>query len=68
MTLPPLRIDDPEQFAWDDSADVVVLGFGAAGACAALEADIRLLYAKHRSDLKVLSCLANLLGLHLFFL
>ena len=39
MTLPPLRIDDPEQFAWDDSADVVVLGFGAAGACAALEAD-----------------------------
>ncbi|MBV2179754.1 MAG: FAD-binding protein [Castellaniella sp.] len=38
MTSIPLTIDDPERFAWDDTADVVVVGFGAAGACAALEA------------------------------
>lgn len=39
MTVSTLKIDDPERFAWDDTADVVVVGFGAAGACAALEAD-----------------------------
>ncbi len=38
MTSIPLTIDDPERFVWDDTADVVVVGFGAAGACAALEA------------------------------
>jgi len=38
MTSAPLTIDDPERFAWDETADVVVVGFGAAGACAALEA------------------------------
>ena len=38
MVLSPLEIDDPSQFAWDDSADVLVAGFGAAGACAALQA------------------------------
>jgi len=38
MVLPPLKVDDPERFAWDDAADVVVVGFGAAGACATLEA------------------------------
>lgn len=34
----PLRLDDPEQAQWFDEADVVVLGFGGAGASAALEA------------------------------
>ena len=38
MVLPPLKVDDPDRVAWDDTADVVVVGFGAAGACAALEA------------------------------
>lgn len=38
MTLAPLTIDDADRFAFDDTADVVVVGFGAAGACAALEA------------------------------
>ena len=36
--LDPIEIDDPSQLAWDDTADVVVVGFGAAGSCAALEA------------------------------
>jgi len=39
MVFPPLIIDDPGEVVWDDAADVVVAGFGAAGACAALEAD-----------------------------
>ncbi len=38
MILPPLKIDDSEAVAWDAAADVVVVGLGAAGACAALEA------------------------------
>ncbi len=38
MIISPLQIDDPNQSGWDDEADVVVVGFGAAGACAALEA------------------------------
>ena len=38
MVFPPLKIDDPDRVAWDETADVVVVGFGAAGACAALEA------------------------------
>ncbi|MER1967701.1 FAD-binding protein [Castellaniella sp. GW247-6E4] len=38
MTLSPLRIGDPADVAWDATADVVVVGFGAAGSCAALEA------------------------------
>lgn len=33
-----LDIEAAEQLAWDDSADVLVVGWGAAGACAALEA------------------------------
>ncbi|MEZ5656629.1 MAG: FAD-binding protein [Sphingobium sp.] len=35
---PPLRLKKGEEIAWDDSADVVVVGFGGAGAIAALQA------------------------------
>jgi len=35
---PPLVLTKSETEAWDDEADVVVVGFGGAGACAALEA------------------------------
>ena len=35
---PPLDIDRAESLAWSDSADVLVVGWGAAGACAAIEA------------------------------
>lgn len=34
----PLASSDPDAFPWDDSADVVVVGLGGAGICAALEA------------------------------
>lgn len=34
----PLRLERAEDLAWDDEADVVVVGFGGAGACAAIEA------------------------------
>src|SRR5690606_434234 len=33
-----LVLDDPDSTMWTDTADVIVIGFGAAGACAALEA------------------------------
>lgn len=36
--LPPEIVADPESFAWDDTADVVVIGFGASGSSAAIEA------------------------------
>ena len=35
---PPLVVDDPADQWWDERSDVVVVGFGGAGACAALEA------------------------------
>ena len=35
---PALEIDDASAVDWSDSADVVVVGWGAAGACAAIEA------------------------------
>ena len=35
---PPLEVARAEDIAWDDEADVLVVGWGAAGACAALEA------------------------------
>ncbi|MGO9452892.1 MAG: FAD-binding protein [Candidatus Binataceae bacterium] len=35
---PALRIDREDAVAWDDRCDVLVVGFGAAGAAAALEA------------------------------
>src|SRR5437879_13577184 len=35
---PPLRIDREDAISWDDSCDVLVVGFGAAGACTAIEA------------------------------
>lgn len=35
---PALEVDHPGALDWNDSADVVVVGWGAAGACAALEA------------------------------
>ncbi|WP_213308455.1 FAD-binding protein [Paraburkholderia sacchari] len=31
-------VDDPSEIAWSDAADVIVVGWGAAGACAAIEA------------------------------
>ena len=34
----PLRADGEQSVAWDDHCDVLVVGFGAAGACAAIEA------------------------------
>ncbi|MGY2487360.1 FAD-binding protein [Cupriavidus sp. CP313] len=34
----PLRLDDPHAYPWQAACDAVVVGFGAAGACAALEA------------------------------
>ena len=34
----PLQLNNVDELAWDDSADVVIIGYGAAGACAALEA------------------------------
>ncbi len=37
-TLTPLVIDDARGAEWDDAADVVVVGLGAAGVTAALEA------------------------------
>lgn len=35
---PPLTVKQPEAVIWDEEADVVVVGFGGAGACAAIEA------------------------------
>lgn len=34
----PLDVDSAQAVAWSDSADVLVVGWGAAGACAAIEA------------------------------
>lgn len=34
----PLSIDTETSIQWDESADVVVIGFGGAGACTAIEA------------------------------
>ena len=38
MIESPLVIDNPDSVKWHDSADVVVVGFGGAGAAAAIEA------------------------------
>ncbi|MGP3792556.1 FAD-binding protein [Pseudomonas sp. B392_1p] len=35
--LPPLRVEDADRHAWDDACDLLVAGWGAAGACTALE-------------------------------
>lgn len=35
---PPLKVEDADAVPWDDSADLVVVGFGGAGVSAALEA------------------------------
>jgi 3-oxo-5alpha-steroid 4-dehydrogenase len=35
---PPLVVTQSKAPSWDDEADVVIVGFGGAGACAALEA------------------------------
>lgn len=39
--LPPLRVASAEQLSWDNQADLLVVGFGGAGACAAIEAASR---------------------------
>lgn len=36
--LPPLKVASSDDVVWDETADVVVVGFGGAGACAALQA------------------------------
>lgn len=36
--VPALEVSHPDEVRWSDSADVVVVGWGAAGACAAIEA------------------------------
>src|ERR1700712_2586455 len=36
--LPPLQVPDSASVSWDQHCDVLVVGWGAAGACAALEA------------------------------
>jgi len=36
--LPPLVVNSADELKWDDEADVVVVGFGGAGAAAAIEA------------------------------
>ena len=38
MSEVPLRIDNADSVKWDDTADIVVVGFGGAGAAAAIEA------------------------------
>jgi 3-oxo-5alpha-steroid 4-dehydrogenase len=38
---PALDVDGPDAVAWNEEADIVVVGFGAAGASAALEAKER---------------------------
>ncbi|WP_248739739.1 FAD-binding protein [Pseudomonas sp. MWU12-2029] len=39
--LSPLRVNSAEQLDWDDRCDLLVVGFGGAGACAAIEAASR---------------------------
>ena len=34
----PMNVDDPTSIRWDEETDVVIVGFGGAGACAAIEA------------------------------
>ena len=36
--LPPLLVDGNDALEWSESTDVLVVGWGAAGACAAIEA------------------------------
>lgn len=36
--LDPVVVDEPDQVRWDDAADVVVVGLGASGVSAAIEA------------------------------
>ena len=38
QVLPPLQVDDRMSLKWDAQCEVLVLGWGAAGACAALQA------------------------------
>jgi 3-oxo-5alpha-steroid 4-dehydrogenase len=39
--LPPLEVDGSHSLVWNEEADVVIVGFGAAGAAAAIEAKER---------------------------
>lgn len=38
QALTPIRVSSAEALRWDDQADLVIVGFGGAGACAAIEA------------------------------
>lgn len=35
---PPIQLEDPDATQWDEETDVAVVGFGGAGACAAIAA------------------------------
>jgi 3-oxo-5alpha-steroid 4-dehydrogenase len=39
--LAPLRVSAAEALSWDDRAELLVVGFGGAGCCAAIEASDR---------------------------
>ena len=42
----PIVVDDPEAAQWEEEVDVAIVGFGGAGACAAIEAadnDVRVM-------------------------
>ncbi|WP_160108787.1 FAD-binding protein [Pseudomonas izuensis] len=39
--LTALRVNSAEQLSWDDRCDLLIVGFGGAGACAAIEAASR---------------------------
>ncbi|MGH8376246.1 MAG: FAD-dependent oxidoreductase, partial [Pseudomonas sp.] len=39
--LTALRVNSADQLPWDDRCDLLVVGFGGAGACAAIEASTR---------------------------
>lgn len=49
----PLILDGPDTSQWDNVADIVVVGFGGAGACAAIEA------AEHNADVLVIERFAG---------
>jgi 3-oxo-5alpha-steroid 4-dehydrogenase len=39
--LTALRVNSADQLPWDDRSDLLIVGFGGAGACAAIEASTR---------------------------
>ncbi|PYY66301.1 delta 4, 5-alpha steroid dehydrogenase, partial [Pseudomonas jessenii] len=39
--LTALRVNSADQLPWDERCDLLIVGFGGAGACAAIEASTR---------------------------